>query len=606
MIKIHFADHNNVLADIKNEFITVEDTSSADALVIWNDVLSDYRNMVLNASLNGKPTLVMQHGLRATREYCPPYNKLLFADKIMVWGPRDKQRLFQAGIEEERISITGTTIFEHLIPRQKHKGINVVYAPMHWYEDLEENKIVAEKLRKIPDINITTKIVDGGASEYFDNPVISHTYYPDHLHICASVLSTADLVVSVNESTFEFLAHALDIPVLVVDVWKPKFHMGRLFLEDINSDNSPACRRVSLEDLPEAIVNMLSSPGKYALERKKALLEDAGIGLDSLTPRQRIINTINQTVEYWKNQPIIDKQGLITKITKRISEQITLKEDATQRVIGQLQLNIQEMKVATSKMKKPLRDCRINLMDYPITFSIPRKIDDFDWVEHLPFGMFIIDLVRPHQFVESGTYRGVSYCGFCQAAKSLGLDTRGYAISNWGGDDHKGIDGEQVLVDLQKYHDPLYSNFSKLVQSSIDDAVKLFQDNSIDLLHVDGLQTYDIANHNFESWLPKLSQHALVLFHDTYIRGDGFSVWKFWEEVKQKYPHFEFFHGNGLGVLGVGKDLTDKEKQFLSIDDEKAIQARDFFSALGSRWKSEQEKQVLLTVLQNREKSLKE
>lgn len=49
----------------------------------------------------------------------------------------------------------------------------------------------------------------------------------------------------------------------------------------------------------------------------------------------------------------------------------------------------------------------------------------------------------------------------------------------------------------------------------------------------------------------------MVLFHDTEVRRRDFGVWQFWAEVSQHYPAFNFHHGHGLGVLGVGPDLPD-------------------------------------------------
>jgi len=60
------------------------------------------------------------------------------------------------------------------------------------------------------------------------------------------------------------------------------------------------------------------------------------------------------------------------------------------------------------------------------------------WVGHLPFAFWIIDAVRPDQFVELGTHTGVSYCAFCQAIEKLDLSTVAYAIDTWEGDAHSG------------------------------------------------------------------------------------------------------------------------------------------------------------------------
>ena len=179
--------------------------------------------------------------------------------------------------------------------------------------------------------------------------------------------------------------------------------------------------------------------------------------------------------------------------------------------------------------------------------------------------MFLVDLLRPRVIVELGTQYGDSYCAFCHSVHELNLTTRCYAIDNWQGDPHVGSYGPEVLADLRAHHDLLYGGFSRLIQSTFDDALQHFADGNIDLLDIDAYDIYEAVKHDFESWLPKMSQHGVVLFHDTNVRERDFGVWKFWEELQQQYPHFEFLHASALGVLAVGKDLPKAFQEFLVL-----------------------------------------
>ena len=190
-----------------------------------------------------------------------------------------------------------------------------------------------------------------------------------------------------------------------------------------------------------------------------------------------------------------------------------------------------------------MMDKIFNPLDYPICFDEPPRITASAWIEHVPFGMFIIDLLRPNMIVELGTFLGVSYCAFCEAVNKLRLNSKCYAVDTWQGDEHGGFYDEDILNDLRSFHDPKYGEFSQLIQSNFDDAVKYFSDSSIDLLHIDGLHTYEAVKHDFETWFPKLSQRSVVLFHDINVRENDFGVWRLWEELRNQFPFFEFFHG---------------------------------------------------------------
>ena len=224
-----------------------------------------------------------------------------------------------------------------------------------------------------------------------------------------------------------------------------------------------------------------------------------------------------------------------------------------------------------------------NPLEYPVCLEYPLWLEETAWAGHIPFAMFLVSAVRPQVLVELGAFRGVSYCAFCQAVKFVGSDTKCYAVDTWAGDEHAGLLEAGVLARLRTHHDPLYTDFSRLVRSTFDDALKHFDDGSVDLLHIDGFHTFEAVRHDFETWQSKMSECGIVIFHDINVRERDFGVWKFWNGIKKEFPHFEFLHSHGLGVLAVGKDIPENLRFLFSADETETNTVRRFFYALGDR-----------------------
>ncbi len=225
-----------------------------------------------------------------------------------------------------------------------------------------------------------------------------------------------------------------------------------------------------------------------------------------------------------------------------------------------------------------------NMSDFPEAFDAPDWLThNSAWIYHLPMAPVFLRLLRPATFVELGTFRGDSFMGFCQAIVKIGLNTQCTAVDTWQGDLHAGLYGPEVLADLRQNHEPLYGKFSRLLQADFDSAAPTFADGSIDLLHIDGLHTYEAVKHDFQTWLPKMSPRGVVLFHDTTIRERDFGVWRLWEEIAVGRPNFNIPYGCGLGILAVGRDVPAAFLQFIEQLNADHASILPQFNALGRR-----------------------
>lgn len=206
------------------------------------------------------------------------------------------------------------------------------------------------------------------------------------------------------------------------------------------------------------------------------------------------------------------------------------------------------------------------------------------WFGHIPFAHWLIRQTEPRVLVELGTHAGVSYSAFCATVARDGLGTRCFAVDTWRGDDQAGHYPEQIYTELSRFNQTYYGGFSTLLRQTFDEALDHFADGTVDILHIDGFHSYDAVSHDFNTWKPKLSDRAVVLFHDTNEHKEGFGVWRFWAEMKEQFPNFEFLHSHGLGVLCVGESSPPSIVELCGLGEAQANRLRERFQFLGERW----------------------
>jgi hypothetical protein len=213
------------------------------------------------------------------------------------------------------------------------------------------------------------------------------------------------------------------------------------------------------------------------------------------------------------------------------------------------------------------------------------------WAGHLPFAYLLVSELKPKSIVELGTHSGNSYFTFCQAVKQFKTYTQCYAVDTWKGEKHAGHYDNAIYDLVCKHNQKHYSSFSQLLRTTFDDAALQFSSNSIDLLHIDGLHTYEAVKDDFNTWYPKVSDGGMILFHDICCRHEDFGVWKLWEEIQNQYPQtLSLLHSHGLGVLIKGNDKPKNDFISSLVDPKKSNEWQDFFSYAGQQILNEEKR----------------
>jgi cephalosporin hydroxylase len=178
------------------------------------------------------------------------------------------------------------------------------------------------------------------------------------------------------------------------------------------------------------------------------------------------------------------------------------------------------------------------------------------WSGHRSFAYDLIRFLEPEFVLELGTHYGCSLFSFTQAVKDSGLETIIMSVDTWKGDEQAGFYGEEVFELVRKTIEQFFNQQKVVLNRKLfADALGDVKDSSVDILHIDGLHSYESVSTDFYTWLPKLKEDGIVLLHDVgkyNASGElnNYGSVKFWNEIKIKYNYFwEFPHSWGLGIL---------------------------------------------------------
>lgn len=319
-MKAYVADFNNILLELKSRVNLAHTPREADVIILWQDVRDSLKSLAeLNRDYLHKPLIVVQHGRGATRDYLPPNKFPLLADRICVWGEKERIRMEQAGYGKNTV-VTGSPLINAVkrVKRIHHDDRFIVFCPIiatheepfnlevfyelkkieysfvqerlrNYKRQLEdgwhafnidptcatENQIPYDILRK--DFFLVTKCTDLHDFALYHGPVIKTMVY-NKMHIINSlkVLSQADCVIGLEEGTYQLMATALGIPTVMVDGFKYGEYGGTKNYDTVEPIRSKASAFCKLPNLRDTIERELKEPDRRHNYRLDVIREEFG------------------------------------------------------------------------------------------------------------------------------------------------------------------------------------------------------------------------------------------------------------------------------------------------------------------------------------------
>lgn len=216
------------------------------------------------------------------------------------------------------------------------------------------------------------------------------------------------------------------------------------------------------------------------------------------------------------------------------------------------------------------------------------------WSGHRLFAYDYVCNIKPEVIVELGSHYGCSAFTFQQAIKDMDLKTQFYAIDTWAGDKYTENDYvENIFEEYKRVQNTCFSKQNnKMMRMTFDEAAEHFEDNSIDLLHIDGSHIYEDVKHDFKVWKNKVKKEGVIFFHDIaedVVLGEKMGSYFLWNEIKKDYHFYvEFMFSYGLGIIFFDKHkwkLFNKKVDFgyyqkcenCAVNENKDFIRRNFF-----------------------------
>jgi hypothetical protein len=171
------------------------------------------------------------------------------------------------------------------------------------------------------------------------------------------------------------------------------------------------------------------------------------------------------------------------------------------------------------------------------------------WTDHFWFAAELVKWFKARTVVDLGVDYG--YSTFAFATHGQG---KVFGIDSFKGDEHAG-QKNTLNATMRTIYDAKHTfgvNNIEIIPAYFDQVASVW-DRDIDILHIDGLHTYEAVKHDYFTWAKFTHERSVILFHDIHSYPD--TVGKFFYELSgYKFVRDGSF---GLGVLCQDKGIYE-------------------------------------------------
>ena len=177
------------------------------------------------------------------------------------------------------------------------------------------------------------------------------------------------------------------------------------------------------------------------------------------------------------------------------------------------------------------------------------------WTGHREFAKWLVKYLSPKLIVDLGVDQGYSSFVFADALQKNNIDGRVVGIDKFDADDTMSYlirDTSEIIKNYIKQNN--ITNVDIIKECFHE--VSLHWREPIQILHIDGLHTYEAVKEDFYDWKKFVDNNGVILFHDVTAFSD--TVGRFFKEINDYGKKLFFTHSAGLGIWTKNNELYHK------------------------------------------------